>query len=62
MRAGEREEVWEMGLVSVETSWNRQATGIPLGGGHTNLRMGQVPHGSESPGDIIKNSGYGAPT
>lgn len=47
---------WESGLVSVETSWNRQATGIPPEG-HPNPRMGQGPHVSESPGDMIKNAG-----
>ena len=33
---------WEMGLVSVETSWNRQATGIPTKG-HLDPCMGQEP-------------------
>lgn len=48
---------WEIGLVSMETSWNRQAAGIPTEG-HPNPRMGQVPHGSESLRDINRNAGY----
>lgn len=50
----------ERRLVSVETSWNRQATRSPTEG-HPNPRMGQVPPVSESPGDIIKHAGYWVP-
>lgn len=57
--AGEREEVlgkW----ISVETSWNRQATGMSPAG-PPSPRTGQEPHVSESPGDIIKDAGEQAP-
>ena len=50
----------EKGLVNVETSWNRQATGIPTEG-HPNLWLGEVAYVSESPGDISKHAGYWAP-
>lgn len=51
---------WESGLVSVETSWNRQATGMPPAG-PPNPRSGQEPHVSESPGDMISKAGEQAP-
>lgn len=62
MREQVREsDCWETGLVSVETSWKRQATGIPTEG-HPHAWMGQVPDVSQSPGDMNTNAGYQAPT